>query len=120
MARQIIVLESRKSGDGTTSVSGVNWFPIAAADARVPKPGMQSAAKELSGAAVITAGEQTALETGAVREEGFGVLYAASTPLTQIKTDLVRRWTDRAAAIAAEPATRAFFGISYDGTAWSA
>jgi hypothetical protein len=119
MARQIIVLETRKAVDGVTNVTGVNWFAIAAANARVPRNGYVSAASGLTGAKAITPAEQTALEDGSVREESFAVQLAASTTNAQIQAELVRRYTDRAAAIAAEPPTRQFYGASWDGSVWT-
>lgn len=118
--RQIIVLETRKGGDGVSVVNGFFWFPISNVNARVPRPGFISAGSSLTGAAAITPAEQAALEDGSVREENFAVNFAASTTVAQVKADLVRRYTDRAASVAAEPPTRAFYGLSYDGTSWSA
>lgn len=119
MARQIIILETRKAVDGVTNVTGVNWFAIAAANARVPHLGFSSAASGLAGAKAITPTEQAALEDGSVREESFSIQLAASTTNTQIQAELVRRFTDRAAAIATEPPTRQFYGASWDGTVWT-
>lgn len=120
MARQIIILETRKGVDGVTNVSGANWFAIAAANARVPRLGFISAAAGLTAAKAITPAEQTALEDGSVREEAFTVQLAASTTNAQIQAELVRRYTDRAAAIATEPPTRQFYGSSWDGATWTA
>lgn len=120
MARQIVILETRKAGDGVTRITGFNWFPIALATARVPRPGFVSAGVGLTGGAAITAAEQTALEDGLVREETFSTDFAASTTNAQIKAELVRKFVDRAAAIAAEPPMRQFYGVSYDGSVWSA
>lgn len=121
MARQIIILETVKGSDGVTNVRTVQWFPIAAPAARVPAPGFRSAAAALAGtSAQITASEQASLDDGSVREEVVNVQIAASATNAQIKAELVRRYSDRAAAIAAEPPTRQYFGVSYDGAAWSA
>ena len=120
MARQILLLDTIKASDGITQVSGFCWFPIATVNARVPLPGFISAGAPFTGGAVITAGEQAALEDGSVREERFNRIYPASTTNAQIKADLVRFFTDRAAAIALLPPTRAVYGVSYDGTSWSA
>lgn len=121
MARQIIILDTTKGGDGYTNVNVVQWFPIATQAARVPRTGCRSAASGLAGtAAQITPTEQAALEDGSVREENTTIQFSASTTNAQIKAELVRRYTDRATAIAAEPPTRQYYGVSYDGAAWSA
>lgn len=118
--RRIIILETVASAaTGEVRVTGVFWFSIAAAAAKVPRPGMVSVAAGLSGAAVITVDEQAALESGDVREEPFTLSYSSSTSAANIKGDLVQRWNDRNAAIAAAPPTRQFFGVSWNGTAWS-
>jgi hypothetical protein len=119
MARQITVLESRKASDGVTVVSGAFWFPIAAANARVPKPQFVSVLLSVPAPNAITVAEQAQLESGEGREESFSVTNAASMTLAQWKADLQRRYTDRATAVAAEPAARVFYGLTYDGAAWS-
>jgi hypothetical protein len=48
------------------------------------------------------------------------VQLAASTTTAQIQAELVRRYTDRATAIAAEPPTRQYYGASWDGVSWVA
>lgn len=118
MARQIVVLETRKGGDGITQVNGVMWFPIAATAARLPKAGYVSG---LNGLATnpVTAQEQAALEDGSVREEAFAVPYPSTVTLAQVKADLINRYAARATAIAAEPAIRQFYGLTYDGSAWA-
>jgi hypothetical protein len=120
MARQIIILETNKAGDGYKSVNTVMWFPIAASNARVPRPGFVSRASSLTGADAITQTEQTALEDGSVREEASQSQYPDTATNNEIKADLVKRFSSRSTAIAAEPATRQFYGVSYNGSAWSA
>ena len=119
MARQIIILETRKSGDGVTQVTGFHWFGILVAAAKVPKPSFVSAGATILGARAITPAEQLALEDGSTREESFAIPYSSSTTTAQIQADLQRRWTDRKAAVDAEPPTRQFFGLAWDGTSWS-
>ena len=119
MPRQITVLETRKAGDGRTAINGVFWFAIPNANARIPRPQYVSALLDVPSPQNVTAAEQAQLESGAVREETFAVDLAASTTLPQAKADLQRRFADRALAVAAEPATRQFYGMTFDGTAWS-
>lgn len=118
--RQVVILETRKAGDGITQVNGFNWYPIATATARIPKPQFVSAGVILDPAHAITAAEQADLESGAVREEVFSLGFASSNTRAQIESELQRRWTDRKAALDAEPAPRQFFGRSWDGTGWTA
>lgn len=119
MARQITILETRKASDGVTSVNGVFWFPITNANARVPQPQFVSALVAVPAPNNVTVAEQALLESGEIREEFFTVNFPSSTTLNQLKTQLVTRYTDRALAVAAEPATRAFYGATFDGTNWS-
>lgn len=120
MARLITVLESRRGSDGTTTVSGAFWFAISQSTAKVPKPGYTSVLANVTGDNAITTAEQTGLEDGSIREEPFNVSYPSSVTLTEVQTDLVKRQATRAAAIAAEPATRQFYGRTFDGTIWVA
>ena len=120
MARQILLTETAKASDGITVVTGFFWFPIAASNARVPRPAFVSAGVGFTGSALMTAGEQTALEDGSVREERWVKQFSASTTNAQIKAELQRCYVDRTAAVALEPATRQFYGVSFDGTVWSA
>jgi hypothetical protein len=120
LARQIILLETQKAGDGITNVNCVFWITITAPTAQVPKAGFTSAAAQLSGAQAITTTEQASLDSGAMREEVLNVVFSASDTTAQMKAELQRRYTDRVAAVNALPPTRAFYGVSFDGTAWSA
>lgn len=120
MARQIVILETRKGGDGVTSVNGFHWFPIAVAAARVPLSSFVSAGASLTGPKAITAAEQTSLDDGSVREERFSVVYPSNVTVANVQADLQDRWTTRKAAVDAEPATRQFYGRTWDGTSWTA
>ena len=116
--RQVVILDTRKV-DGTIQVSGFHWFPIVNTAARVPRPSFVSLGNLFAGAKALTPAEQLALEDGSVREESFSVPYSASTPVTHIQLDLQRRWTDRKAAVDAEPPTRQFYALAWDGTTWA-
>lgn len=119
--RQVIVFETRKANDGVTTITGLHWFPIAASAARVPYPlGFVSGAAVLTGEKAVSTQEQADLDSGAVREERFSVEMAASATTAQMQAELQRRWTDRKAAIDALPATRQYFGASWDGSVWTA
>jgi hypothetical protein len=119
MPRQIVLLETPESG-GVMTVTGFFWFAITDVTARVPRPGFTSAGTGLTGTKALTAPEVADLESGAVREERFSITFATSTTNAIIRGELQRRWTDRAADLAAEAPTRQFFGSSWDGTTWTA
>lgn len=119
MARQITILETTKASDGVTTIRCVFWYPIANVNARVPRPQFVSALVDVPAPNNVTPTEQADLESGAVREEVLSVTSPVSATLAQVKGTLVLRYTDRAAAVAAEPATRAFYGVSYNGSAWT-
>ena len=114
MARQIIILETRPNTGGLTSISAALWFPIGSLAARVPRN------PAISPVPNVTAAEQTDLESGAVLEEVMTVVYPSGMGTAGIKSDLVNRFSARAAYLATTPPTRQFFGVFYDGTAWSA
>ena len=120
MPRQITVLDTRKAGDGRTQINGAFWFSISNVNARVPRPQYVSVLLNVPSPQNVTAAEQAQVESGEVRDESFAIEIAASTTLPQAKADLQRRYTDRAAAVSAEPATRQFYGLTFDGSAWSA
>jgi hypothetical protein len=119
MPRQITVLETKPGGDGQTVINGVFWYTISNVLARVPRPQFVSALLSVTGPTAITVAEQAQLESGEVKEEVFSITIAASTTLAQAKADLQRRYTDKAAKVAVEPATRQFYGLTFDGTSWS-
>lgn len=121
MARQIIILETRRLTDGSNTIAGVNWFPIASVPAQVPLPGFTSVCANLTGGAAMTAPEQAALIAGTTREELFLLNYSSATSTATIKADLQKRYVDRTAAIALEPPIRQFYGVSFDSVSgWSA
>lgn len=118
MARQVVILETRAGGSGVTQVNGFNWFPIAVVAARVPLTSFVSAGSALTGPKAITSPEQTALDDGSVREERFSNTYPSNVTVAGVQADLQDRWTTRKAAIDGEPATRQFYGRTWDGTSW--
>ena len=117
--RQVFIQETRRAGDGEISVTGFRWHSVAAGN-RVPKPAFVSQAAEFDVAKRPTVQEQTDLESGAVREERFSITYSITTTRAQIEADLQRRWTDRQAAVDAEPLARQFYGRAWDGVSWTA
>lgn len=115
MARQITVLEQFFGDAGTRIINLVFWYPIAVQAARVPKPSFKSAAP------TVTPQEQADLEAGVVREEVLSMQFPTSYNTTQLKAEINARYTDKATAVATEPAVRAFYGVLFDSvTGWSA
>lgn len=117
MAKQIHVLDQVNDSPGLRRIRVVFWYPIIGT-AQVPKPGFVSQAP----AANIAPADQSALESGALLEEAWDIPFATSYTTTQMKAEINARYTDRAAAIAALPNARAFYGVFYDPATggWSA
>jgi hypothetical protein len=111
MPRQIIVLETNPADGGMITINSVFWFPQAPA---IPSPGFVSRFK------TPTTAEATALQDGSVVEEYKSMQFAKSLSATSLKALLVAAWTDRKAYRDSQPNVNANYGLSYDGTAWSA
>jgi hypothetical protein len=60
------------------------------------------------------------LQAGRVIEEFHSDSFPNTFTATQIKASLVAQYTSRKAYFASLPARGAFYGLTYDGTAWSA
>jgi hypothetical protein len=115
MARQITVLEQNLGEQGTRQVKLVFWYPVVGATKQVPKPGL------ISQATNVLAQEQADLEAGLIREEVVFVSFPSSYTTAQMKAEINARYTDKAAAVAAEPAVRAFYAVTFDSVGgWSA
>lgn len=119
MARQITILDILPGAQGRTVVNGVFWFAIGSATARVPKPGLVSKLAGVTGSNVITTAEQASLESGATLEVAIQESYASSANAAYIETDLAAKWTDQNTYIQGLPATRAFFGLMWNGASWA-
>jgi hypothetical protein len=109
MAKQIIILERPDVNRFTAC------FWLAVPVARQPiyvNAGATSSYKQAS------AGEITALQSGAVVEQTADMVFLATTTLAQIKTALIAEHAQRQAALdAANPWDR--YGTFYDGTSWT-
>lgn len=120
MARQIIVLDISQANGGQKAVRVAFWFPIAQAKA-YPKPTFQSAVDPtLAQAGQPSAQEISDLRAGLVLEEVGVYIFASSYTTAQIKADLQQLYTDRLAAVTAQPNPISFYGVSFDGAVWSA
>lgn len=120
MARQIIALEVYQPVPGLQTIKVAFWFPIAAGK-EYKKPNFQSAVDaNLAGAAAVTGPELTALQAGQVLEEVQTFTFGVSKTTVEIKAQLVQAYTDRATAVANLPNPIAYYGVNYNGVAWSA
>lgn len=123
MARQIIVLEQLYDNPGTLTIQLAFWFPVTNTANRRPQPGLVSRAASALAAVSqpITAQEQTDLESGGVREEFVPMTFPTTYTTQQLKDEINARYSARAAAVAAEPAIRAYFGVTFSSPGgWSA
>lgn len=116
MARQIIALETNPASGGQISVRCAFWFPVPAGQ-EAPKSGFVSAVK---GAAVPTQAESDALMAGSVVEEVAIFSFPDNMTTATIKSTLVSLYQRRAVYLASMPWQGKYYGVSYDGAAWSA
>jgi hypothetical protein len=116
-ARQIIVLETNPADGGQIAVRAAFWFPVTAGQ-EVPKPGFVSAITK--DPFKPTAQEATDLQDGKVFEEVKSFSFPDNTLAATIKSSLVSFYQRRAAYLATMPFQGKFYGVSYDGAAWSA
>jgi hypothetical protein len=118
MAKQIHVLDQQTgSDDGTRTIRCVFWYPVIGVTRQIPIPGFKSNAP----AANVSVQDQADLESGALLEEMLVFAFPTSYTTAQMKALINQRYTDKAAAIAADPAKRAFYGVFFDSvTGWSA
>lgn len=115
MARQITVLEQIPGHNGVRVINCVFWFPVSVANKKLPIPGFTSKATN------VTASEQADLESGTIREKIVTLDFPDSYTTVQMKAIINARYTDMAAAVAAEPALRAFYSVTFDSVSgWSA
>jgi hypothetical protein len=119
MPRQIIVLDTNIADGGYITCKVVFWIPVAVSR-RIPKLTFQSAIDNtLAGSQQVTASESDDLKSGAVLEEIGLYRFPNSYTTAQIKTELQAAYTSRAAYVASLPNPIAFYGVSWDGAAWS-
>jgi hypothetical protein len=116
MARQITVLETNPADGGQISVRCAFWFPVTAGK-EVPKPTYTSV---ITGAAIPTGAEDSALKAGQVLEEVKAFTFPDNMSAATIKSTLVTFYARRAAYLATLPFQGQYYGVIYDGTSWSA
>jgi hypothetical protein len=114
LAKQIIILDQVSNGTSVT-VNIAFWYPITSG-AKV-----QTNGSVWPGASAV---DNTAIQTGAMREEVQSFTFAIGTPPAAIKTVLQQMWTARNAQLNGIGPNQ-YFGIFYDPTVvtnggWSA
>lgn len=113
MAKQIIILETSSPEGGCIGLNYLFWIPVAAGS-ESPR------ANAVSAFAGATTTENADLQAGRVIEEFHSDSFPSTFTSTQIKGSLVAQYTARKAYLASLPARGAFYGLNFDGTAWSA
>lgn len=117
--RQIITLETQEanqSSGGLVTIRCAFWFSVPIGK-EVAIPAFVSAVK---GVAAPTAQEATDLQDGKVVEEIHQFSVPKSQTNNQVKAFLAACYTDRKTYRDALPDRGSRYGISWDGTAWSA
>lgn len=113
--RQIIVLETNPADGGSFAIRAAFWFSVPAGK-QIAQPNFASAVR--APAAPLTQ-ELTDLQSGAVVEEVRDFAFPASATATAIKASLVSAYVDRKAYRDAQPFVGQYYGVSWDGAAWS-
>lgn len=116
--REIIVLETNPADGGYITVNTLFWFAVPAAQ-QVPNPGYASAFKTI-GTAGPTAQETSDLQSGAMVEEWFQFRFPNTYTAAQIKAELQAAYATRQSFRATLPNKIQWYGVSWDGAAWSA
>lgn len=114
MARKIIILESNPPGQGDIQFRFAMWADVPAA-----RQSRYADATFASAVAGATAGEITALQTGAVVETVREARWPAGTTIPNIQAALVTEFNAYQARVtASNPWQR--YGTSWDGSIWTA
>lgn len=117
--RQIIIAETSEANQaagGLLMLTCAFWFAVPVGQ-EVVRPSFTSI---LKGTAIPTAQEATDLQDGKVIEEVCQFEIPRSFTNNQAKAYLQACYTDRKAYRDALPTRGARYGLSWDGTAWSA
>lgn len=121
MAREIILLEVNPADGGQIRVNCVFWFAITNVLAQAVKSNVVSAVNAAqAGASAPSGAELSALQSGAVLEEWKSFVFPNSYTSAQIKAELQSHYTARQSYIASLPAVEQWYGVSWDGAAWTA
>lgn len=112
MAKQIIVQSVSPQVGGETMVNVVFWFPVASGK-EYPRP---NAGSVYPGA---QAAEITAIQAGSVIEESRSYIIPSNYTKAQAEAFLLAAFNSRQTYLGTRPAVGEFYGVSYDGSAWS-
>lgn len=119
--REIILLEVNPADGGQIRVNAVFWFAITDPAAQIKQSSFASAVNaNQAGAAAPTQAELGALQSGAVREEWKSFVFPNTYTAAQIKADLQSHYASRQSYLASLPAVEQWYGVSWDGTNWTA
>lgn len=110
MAKQIIVLDVTDQG-GYVKVNVAFWFPVTGT--AIPRTNAQSAWKGIS------AQELSDLTAGAFTEETNVFTFPHGTSKATVEANLVALFNARLAALSALAPINAFYGVFFDGAAWT-
>src|SRR4051812_31550718 len=116
--REVIVLDvlpGTGSQGGQIQVRAVLWLPMTGTRM---VPSLTNFSSQAT--AVDQTTEQPLLNSGAIREEVITDYLPSSYTTAEVKAWLQRRYADRLAFLLGAPSPRQYYGVSWDGTAWSA
>lgn len=111
MARQIIILDTRKLLGVGTELSVAFWYPVPA--------GQEIPFGSSTQFRLATQAERDAVAAGQVVEEVIVAPIPAGTTQAQIKTKLIAEYTKRLADFQTRPNPNQFYGLAWDGTTWA-
>lgn len=112
MARQIII-QDRINIPSDFSFKYVFWLSVPAS-----RQTYYANAAATSVVKDATAGELSALQTGAVIEQTYTGNYVAGTPISTIQADLIAKY-NAAQTIITNINPGQYYGTSWDGTTWT-
>ena len=111
--KQIIVLD-QSSSELSVSYRVAFWYPITLNAVTQTAGSVWVASGTSLGA---SAAENTAIQTGTIREEVQNFSFPVGTPVSAIEAVLQQAWAKRNAQIAGQGANQ-FYGNFWDGVSW--
>ena len=115
MAKKIVILDTDSSEPTHPTVRFVLWFPVASA--YQPIYANPTASSSVKG---ITGSELAAIQSGQVVEFVDHTEINPVWTIPQIKTHLIVNYNNRFTAFSASSGNYLRYGVSWDGTNWSA
>jgi hypothetical protein len=110
----IVILESNSRDGGALSLDTLFRF-LVPVNQRVARPDIVG-----SVCRVATAEENAAVQSGEYIEERTQQRFPIGTPVATIKSFLESAWTSRKAYLDSLPNQNQYYGVGWNGTAWSA